>query len=128
MRPVGFFGAGSGTVFVSASALSIYAFDLYEHTWGRGGSLQVEAWLSLIGALVAMGSFGIAAAFAQRTHSNDIAFVLGAACSILFIAVCWFLSSFEFSGSVYIALFVLVLICSLASLTGTRFGGHTSEP
>jgi hypothetical protein len=122
VRPVLFFGAGSGIAFLCASALSIYAFGLYEHAWGRGGSLQVEAWISLIGALVAMGSFGIASAFTRRTHSQDTALVLGIGSGTLFIAVCWFLSSFELSGGVYIALFLLVLISSLSCYTGTRIG------
>ena len=119
MRPILFFGAGACIAFVVACAVSIYAFDLYEHAWGRGGSLQVEAWISFVGALVAMGSFGIASAFARRTHSQDTALVLGIGCSILFIALCWFLGSFELSGGVYIALFLLILISSLASFTGT---------
>ena len=123
MRAVLFFGAGSWLTFLIACATSIYAFGLYEHAWGRGGSFQVEAWLSLLGALVAAGSFGIAAAFTHRAHSPAAALALGAACSALFVAICWVLSSFEPSGGVYVALLLLVLISGLASYTGQPVGG-----
>ena len=69
MKAITLFGAAFLLVFLIAAVVSVYGFGQYEQAWGRGGSVQVEAWLALIGALVAMGSFGISSALLRRVHA-----------------------------------------------------------
>jgi len=82
--------------------------------------LAIEAWVTLLGALVAMGAFGIASAFMRRTHIRRTAAALGAGCSILLVAICWLLSSIEFAGSVYAAVVLLVAVSCLAAFVGEK--------
>jgi len=120
MKSVFLFGVASFIVFVAAAAVSVYSFDQYEHAWGRGGSLQVEAWLSLVGALIAMGAFGIGSTLAQRVHSREGGIALGAFCSILFIFICWIANVLAPSVGVYVALLLLIALSGVASLAGSR--------
>ena len=123
MRPILVFGAASWCTFLIVCATTVFGLGQFEHAWGRWGSFQVEAWISALGALVAMGAFGIASAFMRRTHNPRTALALGVGCSILFVAVCWMLNSIEFAGSVYAALALLIGISCLAAYTGEAVGG-----
>jgi hypothetical protein len=123
MRPVFLFGAGCFLVFVAAAATLVYGLGQYEQVWGRGGSFGVETWLSLVGALVAMGSFGIASAALRRVHAPRGAFVLGALCAVVYILLYWLATDTAASTghwAAYIAFFMLVAISALASLAGHR--------
>jgi hypothetical protein len=116
------FGAAVLFVFLAAAAVSIYRFDQYEPAWGRGGSLQVEAWLALVGALIAAGSFGISSAALRRAHAPIAAVVLGVACACVFVAACWFLNAPAAEAGVYTAFALLVGMPALAALAGLRQG------
>jgi len=122
MKPIVMFGAASWCTFLLICSITVFAFGQYEHAWGRWGSFQVESWVSLLGALVAMGTFGIASAFLRRTHSQRSALGLGVGCSILFVAVCWLLNSIAFAGGAYLALALLVALSSLAAYAGHAGG------
>jgi hypothetical protein len=116
------FGVAVLVVFLAAAAVSIYGFGQYEPAWGRGGSLQVEAWLALVGALVAAGSFGIGSAVLRRAHSPTAAVVLGVACAGVFVAACWFINDPAAAAGVYTAFALLVGVPVLAALAGLRQG------
>ena len=118
MRPILLFGAASWCTFVVICAVTVFGLDQFEHAWGRWGSLQVEGWVSLLGALVAMGAFGIASAFMRRTHSQSVALTLGVGCSIVFVVICWVFSSVQFDGSVYAGLALLIAVSCLAAYAG----------
>src|SRR4051812_45056913 len=122
MRAILIFGAASWGTFLVVCALTVFSLDQYEHAWGRWGSFQVEAWVSGLGALVAMGAFGIASAILHRTHNQSTALALGVGCSILFMAICWLANSIEFAGSVYAALALLVAVSCLAAYSGQAGG------
>jgi O-antigen/teichoic acid export membrane protein len=100
--------------------MSVYGLGQYEHAWGRGGSFQVEAWLGLVGALVAMGIFGISSAALQRAHDQGISFVLGGCCAVVCISLGWIASSFTSFSGPYLAFTLLVVVSALASLAGRR--------
>jgi hypothetical protein len=119
MRPVFAFATATWLTFLVFCTVSVYGFDVYEHAWGRGGSLRIEAWLSLLAALVASGAFGIGSAFMCRTHSPPTAWMLGVVCSALFAAACWWLDAMHVSGTAYSALTLLVAIGLLAARAGT---------
>jgi hypothetical protein len=118
MRPILVFGAACWCTFLLICAFAVFVLDQYEHAWGLWSSLTVEAWVSLVGALVAMGAFGIASAFMRHTHSQRTAAALGVGCSITFVASCWVINSIEFAGSVYAALVLLVAVSCLAAYLG----------
>jgi len=122
MRPVFAFGTAAWLTLLVFCTVSVYGFDVYEHAWGRGGSLQVEAWLSLLAALVATGAFGIGSAFMLRTHSRPTAWMLGALCSALFAAGCWWLDAMQIAGTAYSALVLLVAFGLLAARAGIAVG------
>lgn len=122
MRPVFAFGTAAWLTLLVFCTVSIYGFDVYEHAWGRGGSLQREAWLSLLAALVASGAFGIGSAFMLRTHSRPAAWMLGALCSALFAAGCWWLDAMQVAGTAYSALALLVAFGLLAARAGVAIG------
>jgi hypothetical protein len=118
MKPVLAFGAACWCTFAIVCAATVFGLDQYEHAWGRWGSFGVEAWLSALGALVAMGSFGIASAFMRRTHQRNTALMLGVGCGSIFAAVCWLLDRNAFSGGVYTALALLIVVSCLAAYAG----------
>ena len=120
MKAVLLFGAASLLIFLGAAAVSVYGFGQFEHAWGRGGSFQVEAWLGLVGALVAMGSFGISSAAMRRVHADQVSFALGACCTAVYICLYWTVSSLSFAGP-YVAFALLVVVSVLASLAGRRY-------
>jgi hypothetical protein len=120
MKSVLLFGAAALLIFLCAAAVSVYCLGQYEHAWGRGGSFQVEAWLGLVGALVAMGSFGISSAALRRTHDQRVSFVLGAVCAVVCICLCWIASSFTSFSGPYLAFALLVVLSALAALAGRR--------
>jgi hypothetical protein len=120
MKAVLLFGAAALLIFLCAAAVSVYALGQYEHAWGRGGSFQVEAWLGLVGALVAMGSFGISSAALRRAHDQGVSFVLGACCAAVYIFLCWIASDFASVAGPYAAFALLVVVSALASLAGRR--------
>jgi len=122
MKRITFFGGGIWLVFLIAIAVSIYGFGAYERAWGRGGSFQVEAWVAFVGALVAMGAFGISSAVLQRIQTHGAAFALGVVSASVFLVACWGLNSLAPAGSAYIALLLLVAIPVLASFAGARIG------
>ena len=123
MKALVFFGAACLLVFVAASAVSVYGFDLYEHAWGHGGSFQVEAWLALVGSVIAMGSFGISSAALHHAPKQAMSLVLGLVCAIIYLALCWVINSYAPSSGVYIALFLLIAISAFASLVDRHFAG-----
>ena len=123
MKSVTLFGAAALFVFITAAAVSVYGFEQYEHAWGRGGSFQVEVWVSLVGALIAMGSFGISSAALCRGHTHVASFVLGVACAIVYIALCWVISSFAPSAGAFTAFLLLIAVSSLASFAGYSYAG-----
>ena len=115
MKAVAFFGGACFLIFVAAGAVSVYGFGQFEHAWGRGGSFQIETWLSLVGAIIAMGVFGISAAMLRRVPEPGISLMLGAACGVAFIAVCWGINSIAPSVGVFVALILLVGLSIAAS-------------
>ncbi len=123
MKAVILFGAAFLLVFLTAAAVSVYGFGQYEQAWGRGGSLQVESWLALVGALVAMGSFGISSALLRRAHMPTASFLLGVVCSVAYIAFCWAIIGFASSSGVYVAFLLLVSLSAFAALGGLRVAG-----
>ena len=123
VKRITFFGGGVLLVFLVAAAVSVYGFDAYERAWGRGGSFQVETWIALVGALIAMGAFGISSATLQRIQTHGAAFALGAVSASIYLAVCWALNFVAPGGGAYIALLLLVVISVLASFAGARIGG-----
>lgn len=120
MKAITLFGAAFLLVFLTAAAVSVYGFGQYEQAWGRGGSLQAEAWLALVGALVAMGSFGISSAVLHRTHAPAASFTLGAVCAVGYIALCWAIDCFASSGGVYVGFLLLISLSAFAALGGLR--------
>ena len=70
-----FFGLSSLSVFAVAGLLSVYAFGHFEPAWGRGGSAQVMLGAALVGSIVAVFSFGFAAAVFKRFPSKRICIV-----------------------------------------------------
>ena len=118
MKSVFAFGTAAWLTLLVLCTVSVYAFDVYEHAWGRGGSLQREAWLSLLAALVATGAFGIGSAFMYRTHTRAAAWLLGVACSALFALGCWWLDAMHIAGTAYSALALLVAFGLLAARAG----------
>lgn len=122
MRPVLFFGAATWCTFLVACVVSVYGFDQYSHAAGRSGALQLEAWLSLLGALVATGAFGIAAALMSRTHTPRAALALGIGSSAALSASCWILSANQVSGTAYFAFALLVALPCLAAYMGEAIG------
>jgi hypothetical protein len=52
----------SGSVLVTCliwSGVAVYAFDGYEHAWGKGPTFQVLTWISLAVSLVALASSAV---------------------------------------------------------------------
>ena len=123
MKAITLFGAAFLLVFVTAAAVSVYGFGQYEQAWGRGGSLQVESWLALVGALVAMGSFGISSTLLRRAHTPAASFALGVVCAAAYIALCWAINGFASSPGVYVAFLLLVSLSAFAALGGLRVAG-----
>ena len=123
MQPPLLFGLGSWLAFVVASVLSIYVFDQFEHAWGRGGSLQVEIWLSLLGGFICMVAFGFSAAFTKRAHTKIAAFLLGVANGLIYIAICAAVSAYAPATGVVPALLLLVAVSGMASQIGPRYAG-----
>ena len=123
MKPVLLFGAAALLVFVVAAAVSVYGFGQFEHAWGRGGSLQVESWLGLVAALVAMGAFGIGSAALHRVHSHASSFTLGATCALVYICLCWTMDAFATASGVYAAFLLLVVVSAAAALAGRKSAG-----
>jgi hypothetical protein len=123
MKSVALFGAATLFVFIAAAAVSVYGFDQFEHAWGRGGSLQVEAWLGLVGALIAMGAFAISSAAFRRAHTSGGSLVLGGVCAVVCIALCWVINGVASSAGPYIAFLLLVAVSALASFAGHRSTG-----
>ena len=103
--------------------MSVYGFDQYEHAWGHGGSFQVEAWLALVGSIVAMGSFGISSAALRHAPKQATSLVLGLACAISYIALCWVINNYAPSSGIYVALVLLIAVSALASLVDRRLAG-----
>src|SRR5215471_19164139 len=122
MRPILVFGAASLCVFLLVCATTVFGLGQYDRAWGRWGSFQVEAWVSLVGALVATGGFGIASAFMHRTHYQGAALALGVGCSALFVAICWVFSSTELTSSAYLAFALLIGLSSVAAHAGQHVG------
>jgi hypothetical protein len=120
MKPVLLFGAASLLIFLGAAAVSVYGLGQYEHAWGRSGSFQVEAWLGLVGALIAMGSFGISSAALRRAHTDRASFALGACCAAVYLSLCWVVNGFAPFAGPYWAFALLVVVSALASFTGVR--------
>jgi hypothetical protein len=114
------FGTACLLVFLGAAATSVYGFRQYEHAWGQGGSLQVEAWLGLVGALVAMGSFGIFSTALHRAHTHKASFALGAFCAAVSISLYWVINDFAPFAGPYLAFLLLVVVSAVASLAGHR--------
>jgi len=123
MKAITLFGAAFLLVFLIAAVVSVYGFGQYEQAWGRGGSVQVEAWLALIGALVAMGSFGISSALLRRVHAPAAAFALGIVCAAGYIALCWAIDGFASTSGVYVAFLLLISLSAFAALGGFRAAG-----
>ena len=123
MKPLLIFGGACLLVFVIVAAISVYGFGQYERAWGRGGSFQVETWLSLVGAVIAMGSFGISSALLQRVHAQNASFVLGAACALVYISLCWVFNGISPPTGLYLAFFLLVAVSATAALAGHRHAG-----
>jgi hypothetical protein len=122
MKPVFAFGTAAWLTLLAFCTVSVYGFDVYEHAWGRGGSLQREAWLSLLAALVATGAFGIGSAFMYRAHTPAAAWMLGVICSALFALACWWLDAMHIAGTAYSALALLVALGLLAARAGIAVG------
>jgi hypothetical protein len=118
MKPVLAFGIACWCTFLIVCAITVFGLDQFERAWGPWGSFGVEAWVSTLGALVAMGAFGIASAFLRRTHQRNTALLLGVACGGVFAAVCWMLDRNAFSGGVYTALAALIAVPCLAAYMG----------
>jgi hypothetical protein len=123
MKPVSLFGAAPLLTYIAVAAVSVYGFGQYEPAWGYGGSLQVEAWLGVVGALIAMGSFGISSAVLRRVQTPMASFVLGATCAAVCILLYWLVNVFTPYASAYLAFLLLVAVSMLASLTGYRVAG-----
>jgi hypothetical protein len=122
MRPILVFGAASLCVFLLVCATTVFGFDQYDRAWGRWGSFQVEAWVSVVGALVATGAFGIASAFMHRTHYQGAVLALGVGCSALFVAIIWVSNSVELTSNAYLALSLLIGLSSVAAYAGQPVG------
>jgi hypothetical protein len=120
MRPILIFAAACFCTFLLVCAITVFGLDQFEHAWGPWKSFEVEAWVSAIGAFVAMGAFGIASAFLHRSHSERAALALGVGGSGLFVAVCWAFSGVEFDGGAYAALALLIALSCLAAYAGQR--------
>jgi len=123
MNEITLFVAAFLLVFLTAAVVSVYGFGQYEPAWGRGGSLQVEAWLALVGALVAMGSFGISSALLHRAHTPAASFALGVVCAAGYIALCWAIDGFASTSGVYVAFLLLISLSAFAALGGFRAAG-----
>ena len=123
MKAITLFGAAFLLVFLTAAVVSVYGLGQFEQAWGRGGSLQVEAWLGLVGALLAMGSFGISSALLRRAHTPAASFALGVVCAAAYIALCWANSGFASSSGVYVAFLLLISLSAFAALGGVRAAG-----
>ena len=123
MQPPLLFGLGSWLAFVVASVVSIYAFDQFEHAWGRGGSLQVEVWVGLLGGFICMVAFGFSAAFTKRAHTKHAAFLLGIAAGIVYIAICGAINVYAPATGVVPALLLLLAIAGIASQIAPRYAG-----
>jgi len=123
MQPPVFFGLGSWSSFIIASLLSIYAFNDYEHAWGRGGSFQVEVWVSFLGAFVAMVVFGASSALTSRVQSKSGSFVLGVVSGAMYVALFWVLNRYTSSTGVPTAALLLVAISAIASQLGQKYVG-----
>jgi hypothetical protein len=110
MKEIGLFGAATLLVFIVAATVSIFGFDQYEHAWGRWGSFQVEAWISLVGTLVAMGSFGIGLALLRRVPTHGTSFSLGGICGVAYIFLCWIMSGAFPSAGPFTAFLLLIAV------------------
>jgi hypothetical protein len=122
MRPILVFGAASLSVFWLVCATTVFGLGQYDRAWDRWGSFQVEAWVSLVGALVATGAFGIASTFMHRTHYQGAALALGVGCSAIFVALCLVLNSTELTSNAYIAFALLIGLSCVAAYAGQRVG------
>jgi len=123
MQPPLLFGLGSWLAFAVASVVSIYAFDQFEHAWGRGGSLQVEIWVGLLGGFICMVAFGFSAAFTKRVHTKVAAFQLGIASGITYIAICGVVNAYVPAAGVVTALVLLLAVAGIASQIAPRYAG-----
>ena len=123
MKPVALFGSAVFAIFLAAASASTFGFGLYERAWGRGGSLGVEAWLALVGALVAMGAFGISSAALHRAHTQRAGLMLGAFCALAWIALCWVIDGLAPASGAYPAFLLLIVVPALASFAGERHAG-----
>jgi hypothetical protein len=61
---------------VAAGAVSIYAFDDYEHAWGRGATVQVYSWVATGAALIS--GFGASLGFRYGSRNAPVPGRLGA--------------------------------------------------
>ena len=120
MTPLAVFGATTWFAFLVACAISVYGFDQYNHASGPGAALQLEAWLSLLGALVATGAFGIASGLLGRTPTQRAAVTLGIGSSAILCAGFWMLTSNQVSGAAHLAFALLVAVPGLAAYLGGR--------
>ena len=125
MKSIGLFGAAAFCVFVIACAVSVYGYGQFEHAWGRTGSFQVEVWLAIVGALIAMGSFGISSAALHRLHSLVGSFALGAVCSIAYIFLYWLITDVApaISTNAFVPFLLLIAISFCASFAGQKYAG-----
>jgi hypothetical protein len=123
MQPPFLFGLGSWFAFIIASIVSIYVFDVFEHAWGRGGSLQVEAWVGLLGGFICMVSFGFSAAFTKRAHTKPATFLLGVASGALYVSTCFAISVYAPATGVLSAVLLLIAMSAAASQVAPRHAG-----
>ena len=93
------------------STLSVYAFDQYEPAWGRGGSVQVEWWISCGAAICALFSVGVAVRWLTpaRSVGSTAAFVSGVAFVFLTIATSWLLTQLQVPDSRSLVLLWILL-------------------
>ena len=117
-------------VVLTAGAISVYGFDVYERAWGRGPSLQVLTWVAIpLSVLV-----GISAAFGFRMSKSAlnrprlVGATVGVGTAIALVASEVLLpSNSELSGLPRtFAMFVLVFVAAI--LAPRIFPGNAQSP
>jgi hypothetical protein len=124
-----YFVAGLLASALFLSTLSVYAFDQYEPAWGRGGSVQVEWWVSSGVAICALFSVAIATGWLapNRSVHSAAALASGVVFVLLTIAVFWLLGRLQVRGSrSFVLLWVFVAPAILGLAVARALGRETS--
>jgi hypothetical protein len=123
-----YFAAGLLASALLLSTLSVYAFDQYEPAWGRGGSVQVEWWVSSGAAICALFSVSLVTWWLAPNHavSSAVALASGVAFVLLTIGAFWLLGRLQIGSShSFVLLWIFVGPAILGAAVARALGRPT---